>query len=64
MAEKSKFIRDIGQVLYDKIKDYIVPLHDIRLGDNIGSGFFADVYEGQLISKGMQVAAKRKKGRI
>ena len=64
MALENKFIRDIGPVLHEKIKDYMIPLSDIRLGNSIGSGFFADVYEATLISTRTHVAAKRKKGKM
>ena len=62
MSGQDKFVRDIGLELYEKIKDYIVPWSDIQLGNNIGSGHFADVYEAALVSRGIQVAAKIKKG--
>ena len=64
MALENKFIRDIGPALHEKIKDYMIPLSDIQLGNSIGSGFFADVYEATLISTESHVAAKRKKGKI
>ena len=61
MSKKDRFIKDIGQPLYEKVKDYIIPQSDLQLEENIGSGFFADVYKAELGAFGT-VAAKRKKG--
>ncbi len=64
MANHAEIEQDLGELLHESLKPYIILDRDIKFEkEELGEGFFGAVLKAEYIPKKMPVAAKFLKGK-